>query len=162
MAHKLSLEALDRTLRDLWNSQELFGGILILLAGDFRQTLPVLPRSTMADEINACLKCSFLWRYVKTLKLRENIRVLRQNDPSANVFAKQLLDIGNGVFPVDEMKLITFPTDFCTIVESKETLIESVFPNIVQQFRNRDWLSVRAILAPTNKDVNELNANYSS
>jgi hypothetical protein len=31
-----------------------FGNALILLAGDCRQKLPVLPRSTPADEINAC------------------------------------------------------------------------------------------------------------
>lgn len=40
---------------------------MILLIGDFRQTLPVIPGSAAADEINACLKLSNLWRYVKTL-----------------------------------------------------------------------------------------------
>jgi len=38
---------------------------MILLPGDFCQTLPVIPRSRAADEINACLKPSILWRYVK-------------------------------------------------------------------------------------------------
>lgn len=32
-----------------------FGGTLILLSGDFRQTPPVIPRSTYADEINKCV-----------------------------------------------------------------------------------------------------------
>ncbi|XP_062538157.1 uncharacterized protein LOC134206452 [Armigeres subalbatus] len=67
MAHKKSLQALERTLQDLRDTRILFGGVLILLAGDFRQTLPVIPRSTAADEINACLKSSNLWRHVKTL-----------------------------------------------------------------------------------------------
>ncbi|XP_049316968.1 uncharacterized protein LOC125779739 [Bactrocera dorsalis] len=44
MANKKSLEALDRTMKDLRGNQQLFGGALILLSGDFRQTLPVLPR----------------------------------------------------------------------------------------------------------------------
>ncbi|EFN61253.1 Uncharacterized ATP-dependent helicase YHR031C, partial [Camponotus floridanus] len=96
MAHKRALEALDRTLRDLRSNQILFGGAMILLAGDFRQTLPVIPRSTAADEINACLKASILWRYVKNLKLTTNMRVALQNDISAEVFSKGLLDIGNG------------------------------------------------------------------
>lgn len=51
MAHKHSLEALNRTLEDLKNNDKLFGGTLILLSGDFRQTLPVIPRLTYADEI---------------------------------------------------------------------------------------------------------------
>lgn len=53
MAHKKSLEALDRTLRDLRSKNEMFGRALVLLAGDFRQTLPVIPRATVADELAA-------------------------------------------------------------------------------------------------------------
>ena len=49
MAHKKSLEALDRTLQDLRANANPFGRALILLAGDFRQTLPVIPKSTPAD-----------------------------------------------------------------------------------------------------------------
>lgn len=67
MAHKYSLEALHRTMQDLNSNNKLFGGTILLLSGDFRQTLPVIPRSTFADEINACLKQSFLWRSVETL-----------------------------------------------------------------------------------------------
>ncbi|XP_050058802.1 uncharacterized protein LOC126550758 [Aphis gossypii] len=69
MAHKKSLEALDRTLKDLRSNNNRFGGAMILLAGDFRQTLPVIPRSTPADELNACLKSSSLWKHVKVLHL---------------------------------------------------------------------------------------------
>ena len=54
MAHKKSLEALDRTMKDLRNRQNRFGGAMILLA-DFRHTLPLIPRSTPEDELNACL-----------------------------------------------------------------------------------------------------------
>ncbi|UYV78243.1 hypothetical protein LAZ67_16000653 [Cordylochernes scorpioides] len=59
MAHKKGLEALDRTLKDLRANGNSFGGALILLSGDFRQTLPVIPRSTPADELNACLNNLF-------------------------------------------------------------------------------------------------------
>ncbi|GFT49845.1 ATP-dependent DNA helicase [Trichonephila clavipes] len=64
MAHKKSLEAFYRTLQDLRGNEQLFGGALTLLAGDFRQTLPVIPRSTPADGLNACLKSSVLWRWL--------------------------------------------------------------------------------------------------
>lgn len=61
MAHTHSLEALDRTLKELRGNERVFGGSLILLSGDFRQTLPVIPRSTYANEINAYSKSSILW-----------------------------------------------------------------------------------------------------
>ncbi|CAB3241119.1 unnamed protein product [Arctia plantaginis] len=94
MAHKYSLEALNRTMQDLNSNNKLFGGAILLLSGDFRQTLPVITRSTFADEINACLKQSFLWRSVETLRLTINMRVQLQNDPPAQIFSEQLLDIG--------------------------------------------------------------------
>ena len=55
MAHKKSLEALDRIKKDLRNNQNRFGGAMILSGRDFRHTLPVIPRSTPVDVLNACL-----------------------------------------------------------------------------------------------------------
>jgi hypothetical protein len=108
-----------------------FGNALILLAGDYRQTLPVLPRSTPADEINACLKYSALWRHVTTLTLTTNMRVRVQNDRSAGRFSHQLLEIRNGKVPVDlTSERIWLPHNFCNGVTSKEELVAKVFPNI--------------------------------
>ncbi|XP_003742881.2 uncharacterized protein LOC100906410, partial [Galendromus occidentalis] len=158
MAHKKSLEALDRTLRDFRDCQVPFGGALIMLSGDFRQTLPVIPRGTRADEINACLKQSTLWRHVQKLTLTTNMRVQLQNDTTAARFAAQLLDIGSGRMPIDRSsQSITLPSDFCTVCSTKERLIQSVFPDIERNFRNRQWLSKRAILAAKNCDVNAMN-----
>ncbi|UYV80385.1 hypothetical protein LAZ67_19000038 [Cordylochernes scorpioides] len=158
MAHKKGLEALDRTLKDLRANGNSFGGALILLSGDFRQTLPVIPRSTPADELNACLKSSVLWPQVKKLMLKTNMRVHLQNDASAERFAKQLLNIGNGKMTIDPTsQCITLPTSFCTLTSSKEELIQKVFPNIAQNYRNLQWLSERAILAAKNIDVNDIN-----
>lgn len=158
MAHKKSLEALDRTLKDLRSNHNRFGGAMILLAGDFRQTLPVIPRSTPADELNACLKASNLWKHVKVLHLSKNMRVELQNDQSGNIFSKQLIDIGNGKVPIDILTgCINFPQSFCQLTRSKDELIEKVFPDVSQNYRNHNWLSERAILAAKNIDVNELN-----
>ncbi|XP_046803760.1 uncharacterized protein LOC124419194 [Lucilia cuprina] len=161
--HKKSLEALDKTLQDLRNNQSRFGGAMILLAGDFRQTLPVIPRSTPDDELNASLKSSVLWKHVKKLKLTVNMRVELQNDQSGEAFSKQLLDIGNGKIPVDiSTGCIQFPPGFCQFTESKSELIRKVFPNIAQNYKNHDWLSERAILAAKNIDVDELNFKIQS
>ena len=45
MLHRFIVEALDITLRDLMQSDEPFGGKVLVCGGDFRQTLPVVPRA---------------------------------------------------------------------------------------------------------------------
>jgi ATP-dependent DNA helicase PIF1 len=158
MSHKQALEALDRTLQDLRGNGKHMGGVLLLLAGDFRQTLPVVPRGTMADEINACLKSSYLWRHVMTLGLKTNMRVHLQGDVSVGRFAEELLTIGKGRAPVDPASgLINIPDHFCNVVESMEILKNSVYPNIQNHFNDHKWLCERAILAPKNNSVNILN-----
>lgn len=47
-----SLEALARTLKDLRDNQNIFGGAIILSSCDFRN------RSNVPHELNACLKLS--------------------------------------------------------------------------------------------------------
>ena len=53
MLDRFQLEALDRTLRDLTGIANIpFGGKIVLLAGDFRQCLPVVPRANRAGTIS--------------------------------------------------------------------------------------------------------------
>lgn len=66
--------------------------------------------------------------------------------------------MGNGQLPSDvTTQEITFPPSFCRIVTSMEEVINKVFPNIVDNFKNIDWLHERAILAPKNEYVNKMN-----
>lgn len=157
MAHKYSLEALKRTLKDIKNNDKLFGGILLVLSDDFRKTLPVIPRSTYADEVNACLKSSPLWRNVEKWELRVNMRVQMLPDRSAETFSKQLLDIGDGKATLDETGCVKIPTDFCTIIDSRDALIEQIYADVHTQYINHEWLASRAIWAAKNVDVNNLN-----
>lgn len=75
MAHKGGVEALNRMLQDIRSNSSLMGGTTVLLAGDFRQSLPVVPRGTRADEVKACIKSSFLWPSIKRVSLTTNMRV---------------------------------------------------------------------------------------
>lgn len=59
MAHKKSLETLDQIFQDLRLNTRTFSEALIYLAGDFQQTLPVIPKSTKTDEFNPYLKTFF-------------------------------------------------------------------------------------------------------
>lgn len=158
MSHKKSLEALDRKMKDLRNSLQLFGGETVLLSGNFRLTLPVIPHSTTADELNACLKSSILWRNIIKHSLSTNMRVRLQNDESADEFAKQLLDLGNGRMPRDiTTGLVTLSSNFCTISPTVQDLVQSVFPDIERNYQNHQWLGERAMLAAKNKDFNSPN-----
>jgi hypothetical protein len=111
-------------------------GSTVALAGDFRQTLPIIPRSTAADELNACLKASHLWRYVKTFTLTINVRVHLTGDASAATFSKQLLMLGDGKAPPDpNTGLIQFLHNFCNIVCSVDEMKANVFPDIHHNYR---------------------------
>ena len=157
MSHKKAFEALDRTLKDLKENNLLFGGVTVLICGDFRQTLPVVPKGTTADEYNACLKKSVLWRSVERFQLTTNMRVHLRGDQDAGLFASLLLQIGNGQVPKWGDNLITVPESCGTLVETKEELIDKVYPNLGQHYKNVEWLRDRAILAPKNTVVSELN-----
>ena len=163
MAHKKSREALERILRDLRGNNRVMGGLVLILAGDFRQTLPVIPRSTPVDELNACLKSSFLWPQVETLKLSTNMRIAKCNQIGAEQFAETLLSLGNGTFPRFSLPdYITLTPDSCQILETREQLSERVFPDIRNNIREKTWLSKRVILAPRNDMVNDINLSIQS
>ncbi|GBP22156.1 hypothetical protein EVAR_10666_1 [Eumeta japonica] len=151
MAHKHSLEAVDRFLKDIKNNTRLSGGALLVLSGDFRQTLPVISRATYADEISVCSKESYLWRCVSKLCLTINMRVQLQNGPLASGFSEQLLDISSGKIRLyEDTQCIRLPENFRNMVATKDELIKDIFPDLRHNYTNHAWLRERAILAEKN------------
>ncbi|GJZ10463.1 DNA helicase [Tanacetum coccineum] len=92
----------SRTLRDLMNSPNLlFGGRIVVLGGDFRQTLPVKKGAGKEELIAASIAESYLWWHFKICTLKENMRLLRsgltnEERKHSEDFAKWLLEVGNG------------------------------------------------------------------
>lgn len=125
------------------------GGITLQLSGDFRQTLPVIPRGTPADGINACLKSSFLWPSVEKLHLQTNMRAAVLGDGTAVEFSRRLLSIGEGRFPVSPNDGQCSVGGIATIVRSIQELNGMVYPDLVHRFQDLNWLSERAILCPS-------------
>lgn len=156
MAHKAALEALDRTLQDICSNKKIMGGKTLVLAGDFRQTLPIIPRGTRADEIKACLKSSHLWQSVTQFKLCTNMRAHVYGDQLSNKFASNLLKLGNGDLQTDTEGEVHLAS-IATIVETVEELKTKVFDNLAENYASHQWLCERAILAPKNVTVNNLN-----
>jgi ATP-dependent DNA helicase PIF1 len=89
----------------------------------------------------------------------ERLQYLRFNQKRLRTgrLSKQLLDIGDGKVTTDETGCIQLPTDFCTIIDSQDALIDQIFPKVHRQYTNHECLAERAILAAKNVYVNELN-----
>ena len=115
--HTFLLEGLDRTLKDLMDSKEPFGGKVIVLAGDFRQLTMVLPRASQAQIIAASFKNSSLWHHFKIVRLMENMRIQNNgNDPKLLAFDKWLERLGDGKLVEDENSLVTILSEICALI----------------------------------------------
>jgi hypothetical protein len=58
MQHKHAVETSDHTLCEVMGVDKHFGGITVLFGGDFRQTLPVVPKGIRQEIVAASLKWS--------------------------------------------------------------------------------------------------------
>ena len=81
MLNNMLLEALDVCLRDIMNTDMPFGGKVLVLCGDFRQTLPVIPGASRAGIVSKCLNQHPLWQHFEVMYLTKNMRVNAQSDP---------------------------------------------------------------------------------
>ena len=59
--HKNYLEDLDDKLRDLKGNNIPFEGVSIILAGDFKQTLPIVIKSHQLAQVKVCVKNLLSW-----------------------------------------------------------------------------------------------------
>ena len=170
MAHRFQMEALDRTLRDLTGSNKPFGGKVIVLSGDFRQCLAVIQYANRAEVVNAAINRSPLWACFTVLQLKENMRVVLSQDLDIHGFDEFTLKLGNGTIEVaEDTDMVEIPSDMCMKIEpntpqnpeahrtSMKNLTDFVYPNLTTNFNKAGWMEGRAILAPTNKQVDNLN-----
>ncbi|CDO77896.1 hypothetical protein BN946_scf184952.g8 [Trametes cinnabarina] len=155
--HRFAPEAVERTLRDLRNTDAPFGGITIVFGGDFRQIPPVVVRGSREQVVSASLRSSFLWPSVEVLALHRNMRLEPSSDSAQ--FAQWLLEVGQGTTHVngDHSKVQLPSSMLCSDLDS---LLCSVYgdlrpfqpqPPPPQYFLNRTILSAR------NEDVDNIN-----
>ena len=165
------LEALDRTLRDIMMKPEKpFGDKIVILAGDFRQCLPVVPGATRAGTVSHCINQSPLWTNFQMLRLTQNMRVFASGDPALEEFDAWTLSLGNG--DTDKVKI---PRDMIAVSitpnsiennmaesQAMKDFIVKIFPNLVTNIYDKKWLDGRAILCSTNKEVFMVNEMMST
>ena len=145
---------MDRTLQDIMQSEELFGGKVVCLAGDPRQTLPVVKRGGRAAIVNACLQMSPIFPQLKQCFLTENMRA----DKEEKAFSEYLLSLGEGQEDTYEELgdfAIKIPDEY--LVETKEELIKKVFPNLGRPNSKQADLIDGSIYTPLNVQAKEIN-----
>ncbi|XP_042044754.1 ATP-dependent DNA helicase pfh1-like [Salvia splendens] len=148
MIHKHCIEAVDRTLRDIMrvcnelHSNKPFGGKTVVFGGDFRQILPVVPKGSHQDVVNATINSSYLWK-------------------SGTEFSSWVASIGDGVIggPNDGEVAIQVPIDIVlsNSGDPLRTIVSNVYPSYMNPGELISCLHGRAILAPTLEVVDEVN-----
>ena len=149
LLHRKVYEALDFTFRDIMENDLDFGGKVIIMAGDFKQCLPVIPNGSRGQIIRSTLQRTTFWERVLLFSLTQSMRL---DVDTPETWHRQMDELGNGrTNPVCFRDFDGPQTEF----PEKSDLIESVFPN----FRNALSTSFtqRAILATLNETVDEYN-----
>ncbi|GKB71257.1 ATP-dependent DNA helicase PIF1-like protein, partial [Tanacetum coccineum] len=152
MTQKYAFEALDKTLRDILGFQNLekreqiFEGMTVLLGGDFRQVIPVIPKGKRPDVVQACINRSELWKHCNVFTLTRSMRV-NEYYPNGEInnqkqeFNQWVLSVGNDSVPAkakdeeDEPTWIQIPEQF--LIKSLDSPIEKIvaetYPNFIER-----------------------------
>ncbi|KAF8095209.1 hypothetical protein N665_0339s0078 [Sinapis alba] len=170
MAHRQAFETLDRSLRDLLSPADPtaddrpFGGKTVLMGGDFRQILPVVPQGRREDTVLDSISKSYLWQNAKVYTLSINMR-LKEEDMD---FANWILKVGDGnsdtvsshSIAYGEGEQIAVNKSFMIPATDKphEALAAAAYPDFIHNYRNKKYLTERAVLTPTNNTVHDMNA----
>nr|GEV80197.1 ATP-dependent DNA helicase PIF1-like [Tanacetum cinerariifolium] len=110
MTQRYAFEALDKMLQDILGYKNqakrnrIFGGMTILLGGDFRQILPVIPNVKRPEVIQDCTNQLDLWKYCKVFMLTRSMRVNEyacngEIDNRKPDFNRWVLAVGDGKLP---------------------------------------------------------------
>ena len=169
MLDRAHLEMLDRSLQDIIGVEQPFGGKIIILSGDFRQCLPVVPGANRGGITDRCINRSHLWSHFTVMELKLNKRANKSNNAAANAaidkYDEWTVSIGDGTAPVVEGdNLIQLPEDLCVEIDPSKPqdgmakFCEKIWPRLEENYMDISYLDGRAVLAPTNKKVDEINA----
>ncbi|XP_039688693.1 ATP-dependent DNA helicase PIF1-like [Medicago truncatula] len=171
MMHRYYFEALDRTLRDVLrhrNNGRLdipFGGKVVVLGGDFRQILPVMPKATRPDIVHASINSSPLWSHCEMLTLTTNMRLLHGSSSKdfheRKDFSEWVLAIGDGSIGEEndehiEVQILEDLLIHCS-GDPIAPMIQCIYPSLLMNMHDISFFQDRAILTPKNVTVEDIN-----
>ncbi|XP_057761126.1 uncharacterized protein LOC130981559 [Arachis stenosperma] len=171
MLNKICYEALDKSLKDIlrssssYNEDLPFGDKVVVLGGDFRQILPVIPMGSRQDIVQATINSSYLWSSCKVITLSQNMRltvgVPESNSIEIKQFAQWLLRIGDGLEgdSIDGESEVNIPEEILIKdnADGFDNIIRFVYPDILTNLKQSTFFKERTILAPTLDVVHEVN-----
>ncbi|XP_049861861.1 uncharacterized protein LOC126355547 [Schistocerca gregaria] len=150
--HKGVIEALDITLRNIRGNKNMMGDSGIPLCRLSRNDAT----HRKVYVCDTCVRNSFLWRQVQKVLLKQNMGVFLWDD-TAEMFLEQLLAAGEEKMPVNTTGTVHLTSSLRTVVTSTAELIDG-YPDIVNNFHIMQWLGEKAILAPSNDTVKDVNS----
>ncbi|GJX52812.1 ATP-dependent DNA helicase PIF1-like protein [Tanacetum coccineum] len=146
MTQKYAFEVLNRTLRDILGYKNpekrnsIFGGVTVLLGGDFRQILPVIPKGKRAEIVQVCINRSKLWKSCPKCGGRDYGREKKEDEDETTWI--EILEY----FIINAVK------------SPIEQIVKERFPDFTTKKSNTAYLKERAILTPKNDDADAINA----
>ena len=109
--------------------------------------------------VDATLRNSELWRHFVITQLRENMRArlaAGEDGEQLTAFCNWLLQLGEGRLPGPEADTVQLPPELVMPADI-DTVIDWVFGELAERHGDREWMASRAVLAPRNTRVDEVN-----
>jgi ATP-dependent DNA helicase PIF1 len=166
MMHRHCFEAVDRTFKDIMKDKSNpFGGKVVVLGGDFRQILPVIPKGTRHEIVKATINSSPLWSQCQILTLTTNMRLLSGHTGAEleerHRFSEWILGIGEGSIgdADDDYIKVQMPHDLLipSTGDPMADIVKTTYPNLLHNMHDHSFFCSRAILAPKNAIVDSVN-----
>jgi len=149
MAPALALSAVNKLLNEIMKSEKPFGGKVLILGGDFRQILPIVPHGDLSAIVKASIKFNQLWSNFEVLKFHSNVRSIHQ------AFSDWLIKVSDGNLTNSDglqEDIIEIPSTFIC----NKSLTSEIFGKNLNA-ENVSSFATKAILCPKNSDVDIIN-----
>ncbi|KAJ5562712.1 hypothetical protein N7535_002843 [Penicillium sp. DV-2018c] len=153
MRDRHAVELVDRLCQDARDNRSLFGGLPVLMGGDFAQTLPIVAPSTRTRTVAACLQRSLIWPQLAVRQLYRNMRL-----PPSGVNADYARYLSTMSYREELQGTITLPP-YIPRSETAEDLCNAVYPDTVLSAaaRDPDVFAERSIITIRNDAVTGFN-----
>nr|GEZ80109.1 ATP-dependent DNA helicase RRM3-like [Tanacetum cinerariifolium] len=147
------------------HSRITVGGMTVVFGGDFRQILPVIPKGSRQDVVNASINRSYIFDNCIVLKLTTNMRLKSRGTPEEVLetkdFVEWILKVGNGTLsePNDGEAIVDIPEEICIkeVADPIQAIVDFTFPNLMNNLDTRGYFQEKVVLAPTNEVFDTIN-----